>query len=762
MAFPFGRQRVLLAALLLFSIGSLLTISLHPSFTADQDQGWIASRRRKPWSAENDEKPSGTLSTFTSADGPFPDEPATGNVEKVVSDRDVSKLPSVAWLREHLRGSFLDVAVTGEDLDDPLRPIRGKDAAEQSRLRLEESNNSEEEDDEEDEEDPDDTVTVEESGDQEPKDPSDNEDNAEEDADLGQDSNSEQPDTNTDAASDDGNEDDEEDEELDEEAKAQREKEEMDQAETDDELAGDDDEEDTEVTDEQPDGDESADDDGDDMDGDAGEDDDEILGDDEDAEDDEEEEEEEVSRDRSLADFDLHNDLSTDESYMLFVPSGDTIEQQFDSLVTAVWMARHANRTLLIPPPIMPSPTLQPLLAPDYVAQKSRLVWSSYYDLKTIMKTQKIRFLDSVRHRLTLTFTDAMLQEEADPTRPRQEMPDQVKELQLAWTPIQCHGPPTAGSWKTLDFAGRHFLNAYGLQAEFQILGDRYWDLSPEAIHKHWRYIPSAFMPSDSNSDGTEAPVDERDRDHHQQLICVSGTNLVGLNNPEMEEKLWEEIGFRVRFSKTTHEKAWTGIQRALRGLEKQDRMYGFIGVHFDKMPPKEVCHPETVDKEGNSEGGKDASPSSSPASPSMHVQCRWTVEMVSKRVAMLQQMEGKPRPVVVTTTETDPEILKEMDQRPGWFRIEHGVDDDDGVVGLFDPLGLSSGENPNDSVTGANANANVVVSGGYAHQVARANVHSAAAVFVGSRHSPFDVHVAFRLKNQGRGKLNPARWELH
>ncbi|KAG0268753.1 hypothetical protein DFQ27_005833 [Actinomortierella ambigua] len=770
MAFPFGRQRALLAALLLFSIGSLLTISLHPTFTVDQDKGWIASRR-KPWSTDNDPKSSASLLKSPSGDHSLLDEPATGNTV-VVPDRDLSNLPSVAWLKEHLRGTFLDITAD-EDLDNPLRPIRGTEAAEQSRLRLEESSSNTDDDDDEDDGNGDG------SEEEEPIDLNDNSDSSSSDKTPKQSQNltdDENNNNNNQAGQKDGDpditeedEDEDEDEELDEEAKALREKEKMEQAEVDDELAGDaeEDDEQVEVTDDQPDGNETTD-DGDDMDGGAAEDEDDVLSDEgDDTTDAEEDSEEQVSRDRSLADFDLENDLPTDESYMLFVPSGDTIEQQFYSLVTAVWMARHANRTLLIPPPIMPSPILQPLLAPDYVPQKSRLVWSSYYDLKTIMNAQKIRFLDSVRHRLHLTFTDDMLQEEADPTSARQGIPNQVKELQFAWTPIQCHGPPTAGSWKTLDFVGRHFLNAYGLQAQFQILGDRYWNLTAAAIHKHWRYIPTPAVPTAA---AAAAEVDERDRDHHQQLICISGADLVGLNDPEMEEQLWQEVGSRIRFSRTTHDKAWAGIQRALRGLEKPGRMHGFIGVHFDKMPPKEVCHPETAAKEGKKgsddhEGGdgKDAkiSLASSPVASSMRAQCRWTVEMVSKRVAMLQQEEGKSRPVVVTTTETDPEILQKMDMQPGWFRIEHGVDDDAGVVGLFDPLGLSGGgENPNESTT--NTNANTVVSGGYAHQVARANVHAAAAIFVGSRHSPLDVHVAFRLKNQGRGKLKPARWELY
>ncbi|KAG0227632.1 hypothetical protein BGW42_002805 [Actinomortierella wolfii] len=751
MAIPYGRQRAFLAALLLFSIGSLLTISLHPTFSTDQDKEWIPSRR-KPWSTDREDPAHSSSSTQPSADltGSM-DEPATGNTIKIAPDPDVSKLPPIGWLKSYLRDSFLDISKLDENLEDPMRPVRGKAAAEQSRLRLEESdsNNDSEVDEDDEVEDEDEIgnsgnsseepIVVEDEGNTDtsstlgsPQEPA-AEENHQGDIHNEEDMNSS---NGGDGLEKDEEDNDTTDDEDDEEAKALREKEQMDQAEVDDELGGDGevaDEEDVEVTDVQSDGDETVDDE-----------------DDSDNMDDDEEEEEQVSRDRSLADFDLNNNLSTDESYMLFIPSGDTIEQQFYSLVTALWMARHSNRTLLIPPPIIPSPVLQPLLAPDFVAQKRRLVWSSYYDLRWITRAQKIKFLDSVRQRLPLTFSDAMLQEETEPSSQVQETPDQVKELQLTWTPIQCHGPPTAGTWKRLDFAGRHFLNSYGFQANFQILGDRYWDLDPAAIHKHWRYIPSPLVPASS----LEGVQDDRDRDHHQQLICISGADQVGLDNPEMEERIWEEVGSLIRFSKATIDKANTGIARALRGLERTDRMHGFIGVHFEKMPPKEVCNPGLVD--ASSQDGKDLTVSLPPSpSSSMYMQCRWTVEMVSKRIAMLQQEEGKSRPVVVTTTETDPEILRQMDNQPGWLRIEHGVDDDEGAVGLFDPLGLDTGDSPNEATQSA-------LSTGYAHQVARARIHSAAAIFVGSRSSPFDVHVAFRIKYEGRLKTIPPRWELY
>ncbi|KAF9917228.1 hypothetical protein BX616_001610 [Lobosporangium transversale] len=414
-----------------------------------------------------------------------------------------------------------------------------------------------------------------------------------------------------------------------------------------------------------------------------------------------------------LSDFDVNNVLSSTDSYLLFIPSGKTIEAQFFSLITSLWIARHSNRTLIIPPPMMAPPSLNHIY-PFFAGPKGRKRqrWSTLFDLRVISNLQPIVLIDNTRPVLQTPFTAEMAQEEETPTVNHQsvpyESPEDAVELDgtIDATTIKCHGPPTSSSWKALDFAGRHFLNRYNLVANFEVLDDSYWNLKPEAIQRNWQ----ARLQSQPNS----FDMDGR----HQQLACISGADLIGMEDPAMEQMIWQEIGLQIPYAAGIRQLGFQSVAQALRGIEKDGKSRGYIGVHIDKLPSEESCRLKTT--------------------PSWASSCQWTVNQIAKRIALLQRTEAGPRPVVVTTTETDPDVLTRIDQQPGWFRIS----EEDNVDGLFDMS--------NDDL------------GGYAAAVARSHVIANSAVFVGSRESATSVHVAFRIKNEGRFKQTIPRWELY
>ncbi|KAF9945879.1 hypothetical protein BGZ72_000887 [Mortierella alpina] len=459
--------------------------------------------------------------------------------------------------------------------------------------------------------------------------------------------------------------------------------------------------------------------------------------------------------DTSLADFDINK----------------TIEAQFYSLLTSLWIAKHSNRTLIIPPPMMAPPSLNQLY-PVFAGPKGRKRqrWSTLFDLRAISNIQPTVLIDSTRPVLQTPFTLNMALEEENPTSSEQAIlhsPALDPVDSTAGTPagnavpvkIKCHGPPTAGSWKALDFAGRHFLNRYNLLAEFEILSDPYWNLKPEAIQRYWRASPRIGA-----QDGSDSAKYEDDR--HKQLVCISGAELVGTEDPVIEEMIWQEIGLQVPFSNGVKQQGRQNVVQMLRALEKEDRRNGYIGVHIDKLPSKEFCrrggsHVSLLEaeKRGGSLRSLRATSSLSidhvvpnanvqAAAPGITAtqaaaitpsQCLWTVDLIAKRIAMLQQTEGdNPRPVIVTTTETDPELLAKMDQQPRWLRI--GSEDEG--TGLFDVA--------DDEL------------GGYGQEVTRAFVMANSAIFVGSRASALSVHAAFRIKNEGWIKQVPPRWELY
>lgn len=157
-------------------------------------------------------------------------------------------------------------------------------------------------------------------------------------------------------------------------------------------------------------------------------------------------------------------------------------------------------------------------------------------------------------------------------------------------------------------------------------------------------------------------------------------------------------------------------VLEVMRALEKEDRKNGYIGVHIDKLPSRELCSKEKTRSE-----------------------CHWTVELISKRVALLQQTEGVLRPVIVTTTETDPELLAKMDRQPGWLRVG-SEDDANGLFGGFSYEEL----------------------GGYGEATTRTYIMANSAIFIGNRASPLAVHAAFRIKTNNKSRLVPLRWELY
>ncbi|KAF9371870.1 hypothetical protein CPB97_001670 [Podila verticillata] len=456
----------------------------------------------------------------------------------------------------------------------------------------------------------------------------------------------------------------------------------------------------------------------------------------------------------SLADFDTVGILDPTANYLLFVPSGETIESQFFSLLTSLWIAKHSNRTLIIPPPMMSPPSLSALY-PYFAGPKGRKRqrWSTLFDLRPVTRAQPTVLIDNTRPVLQTPFTEEMALEEENPTTDEQAIPflfedddegvnDDNPALRTIPVKIKCYGPPTAGSWKGLDFAGRHFLNRYNLVADFEILEDAYWNLRPAEIQKYWRATPS-FGPSSATDKITT---------HHQQLACISGAEFIGREDTVMEEMIWQDLGFPISFSRGVKQQAQQSIVQVLRALEGDDKRNGYIGVHIDKLPSREICRHGVSSSPNNDVGNTDVNNAAkleelhapqpaqnaalSTSSPVLS-QCLWTVDLIAKRIAMLQLTEGvTPRPVIVTTTETDLEILTKIDQQ-GWLRIGN----EEFGAGLFDD---------GDDL------------GGYGNQVTRAYVMANSAIFVGSRASALGIHTAFTMKNQGKLRQVPPRWELY
>ncbi|KAG0001562.1 hypothetical protein BGZ79_004505 [Entomortierella chlamydospora] len=435
--------------------------------------------------------------------------------------------------------------------------------------------------------------------------------------------------------------------------------------------------------------------------------------------------ESQFQEDTSLADFDSSQTLSTNDSYLVFVPYGETIEAQYFTLLTSLWIAKHSNRTLIIPPPMMAPPSLHhlyPFFAGPNGKKPQR--WSHIYDLRHL-DSQPVVMVDNIRPILQTPFTDEMAKEEENPTTNHQETPHNpdIDSADTTLGTIKCHGPPAAGSWKTLDFAGRHFLNRYNLVADFNILEDSYWDLRPHSIQQNWQ--------------ASRASNGEEQEDRQRQLICITGVGLVGAEDPEVEEMIWNEIGTKVPVSKGVRNYSRLIMEQALRAIEKSERKTGYIGIHIDKLPSPELCKAEHNDQ-GSYVPSFFTEARASGLVPS---QCAWTVELVAKRIAIIQQTdEAGVRPVIVTTTETDPGILIQMD-RQGWVRM--GVEDHGG--NLFDM-------SINDL-------------GGYGLAVSRAFLMAKSAVFVGAHKSMLAVHTAFHIKNEGQTKLisgRKPRWELY
>ncbi|KAF9203000.1 hypothetical protein BGZ49_006895 [Haplosporangium sp. Z 27] len=426
-------------------------------------------------------------------------------------------------------------------------------------------------------------------------------------------------------------------------------------------------------------------------------------------------------RDTSLADFDVSKTLPTDKSYLLFVPSGETIEAQYFSLITSFWIARHSNRTLIIPPPIMAPPSLHHIY-PIFATPRGKLPqhWNTLLDLRAISALQPFILIEDIRHMPPMHFTDEMTKEEETPTTSRQTFPFATGN---APNPITCHGPPAAGSWKSLDFAGRRFLNSYNLEANFKIPQDSYWDLTPQSIQQNWK--------------ASTASIGGVQEDRQRQLICITGADLLGAEDPEIEEAIWRDIGAKVSFSNAVKQVARRTIKQVLRALDGVDRMKGHVGIHIDKLPPRELCGTGYNEKVSYVPAIFKGAQSKAIV-PS---QCAWTVDLIAKRIAILQRTnEIGPRAVIVTTTETDPAILAKIDQQEGWVRV--GSED---TANLFDmtPIEL----------------------GGYGEALSKNFLMSSSAVFVGNRGSPLAVHASFRIKYEGVSKNiggHRPRWELY
>ncbi|KAF9918916.1 hypothetical protein FBU30_011230 [Linnemannia zychae] len=739
----------MLGVLLIFSIGSLLTLSLRP-LSDDSHSDWVVSRRPGFSSSQssNSNNPASVSTTSnddtvgTGAKGSDPNNQFGLDPNTV----DYSTM-SLRQLRSLIQGTLLE---TTDDLLDPTRPIRPKGASgTQSQFQLDELDRTESEDEDED------------SGNSIPT--NDDEEEGGDELDGGVDSSSSGVTgyESTPTAPEGDNESlsfTEDEVDLTDESSMNENTEET-QPQQSDEFV----DEDQNFLDE-------------------------PAGDQEELENENDPLEpslpaNEDKWDNTLHEFDVNQILSPSDSYMVFIPSGDTIEAQFFSLLTSLWIAKHSNRTLIIPPPMMAPPSLyhlHPLFGGNKGRKRQR--WSTLFDLRFISNLQRTVLIDNTRPVLQTPFTAEMAQEEENPTNSIQLVPYRApvpsdEDDDVTVTPagstvpvrIKCHGPPTSGSWKALDFAGRHFLNRYNLMAEFEILEDRYWSLKPEAISRHWRARP----PGARGGPGVE--------DRHRQFICISGAEQIGSENAAIEEMIWQEIGLPIPFSNAIKTQGRQSVAQVLRGVEKVDRNNGYIGVHIDKLPSREFCRPggphyehdeppkadqnqghdlqQENDKPYKYSGDKNVKEAdehvvaAAPGNPSIMTasgsmvpsQCLWTVDLIAKRIALLQQTEtsgasaGRPlRPVIVTTTETDPELLSKMDQQPGWFR----VGDDDEGNGLFDT--------------------SLEDLGGYGPAAVRTFIMSNSAIFVGNRASALAMHTAFRIKNEGRVKLAPPRWELY
>ncbi|GJJ77297.1 hypothetical protein EMPS_09656 [Entomortierella parvispora] len=405
----------------------------------------------------------------------------------------------------------------------------------------------------------------------------------------------------------------------------------------------------------------------------------------------------------SLAQFDSSQTLPPAANYLLFVPSGETIEAQYFSLTAALWIAKHSNRTLIYSPPIMPPPSLAhfyPVFSGPRATKRQR--WNTLFDLKKTSQSQPIVPMELVRPTLSRPFTAEVAMEEENPATSYQ--PELLSTGDSTPTSIRCQGPAAAGSWKTIDFVGRHFLNTFNLKTEFDVLDDQYWDLKPEAIQRNWGPLAE------------NEKVDPTQDYRHGKFVCISGTEIVGAQDLDIEEMIWEEYGPLISFTRAIRLQARQSVLEVMRALEKEDRKDGYIGVHIDKLPPREVCDKDKTRSD-----------------------CQWTVDLISKRIELLQQTEGVKRPVLVTTTETDLEVLSNMDRQPGWLRV--GAEDD--ANGLF----------------GGSAYEDL---GGYGEATTRTYIMSNSAIFIGSKDSPLAVHSAFRIKTNNRNRVVPWRWELY
>ncbi|KAF9135412.1 hypothetical protein BGX30_011561 [Mortierella sp. GBA39] len=778
-----SRHRALLGVLLIFCIGSLLTLSLRPLSEQDSHSNWVVSRRpgfsSSTPSDPNSNNPSKSSSTSSSMD----DAIGTGAKGSDPENHfgldpytiDYSKM-TLRQLKGLIQSTLLD---TSDDLLDVARPIRPKGTpGTQSQFPLDELDGEDGEDDEENggnginNHDDDDEGGDEELDGGEADSHSSPEYDGEEEDNRG--SSPLSPATPASAPKD---------EAVDESSPSEED-------ETEHNI------DDSEAKETQPEQDEPLDGEQTYLDEPAGEQEELVLenkpldgeGHTVATEDDNNNNKPSSVWDNTLQEFDINKFLTPSDSYLVFIPSGETIEAQFFSLLTSLWIAKHSNRTLIIPPPMMAPPSLyhlHPLFAGNKGRKRQR--WSTLFDLRFISNLQRTVLIDSTRPVLQTPFTAEMAQEEENPTNATQSVPylapvtndddDDVTVTPAGSTvpvKIKCHGPPTAGSWKALDFAGRHFLNRYNLMAEFEILGDSYWSLKPEAISRHWR--------ATTTSKTTKGGPGSEDR--HRQFICISGAELVGAENAAIEEMIWQEIGLQIPFSNAVKSQGRQSVAQVLRAVERSDKNNGYIGVHIDKLPSKEFCRPggpryEPSDSKSGSPQGQDqgsqqqqhqeeeqgaeeerkdevngdvvAAAAGNPAMTSttstsmIPSQCLWTVDLIAKRIAILQQTESNgvgtsrpPRPVIVTTTETDPELLSKMDQQTGWFR----VGDEDEGNGLFDMA--------------------VEDLGGYGPAAVRTFVMSNSAVFVGNRASALATHGAFRIKNEGRVKQVPPRWELY
>ncbi|KAF9566410.1 hypothetical protein BGW38_008876, partial [Lunasporangiospora selenospora] len=341
-----SRHRALLGALLVFCIGSLLTLSFRP-LSVDRTNDWVVSSRPRfpsPNSnlgGKNDDESVGTGAPGTDLE----------NNNKLDSSIDPDSL-SLDALKRSIKSTILD---TAEDLSDPTRSIRpNRGSKGQLGIKVDDLNSDPSMDDEvnADDELAEDEMADDGDGDEDVDDSDQQNQASEEDAedsmkyseddmdDQEEPPNTESPDLSQEHE-DNGDDDNDDD----------------DHASLDLDL-------------EKPEGQEA------DKDSSAS-----IL-----------------LEDTTLADFDVNSVLSPSESYLLFIPSGETIEAQFFSLLTSLWIAKHSNRTLIIPPPMMAPPSLHemyPYFAGPRGTKRQR--WSNLFDLGPISRSQRTVQIDNTR-----------------------------------------------------------------------------------------------------------------------------------------------------------------------------------------------------------------------------------------------------------------------------------------------------------------------------------------------------------------------------